>query len=50
MEKYRLEMYKQNKELLKKALLNYTEKQLLEYFEMRMDFWEVIVVKANLLL
>jgi len=43
MERYRLEMYERNKELLKKALPNYSEKQLLEYFERRVDFWEVVV-------
>ena len=42
MEKYRLELYKKYGGLLKKAFPSYTEKQLIEYFEIRVDFWEVI--------
>jgi hypothetical protein len=48
MEKYRLEMYEKNKELLKKALPTYTEEQLLEYFEIRVDFWEVVIISIDM--
>jgi hypothetical protein len=43
MEKFRLELYHKYGGLLKKAFPNYTEEQLQYYFEIRVDFWEVVV-------